>query len=493
MKKSTLTVGTRVILGFGVMVLLMVGLAVVSVSQLGTVNDEVAALANDRVPKLLVANRWIIAVLQTARHMRNVFIVENKEIHEELAGIHDTKRERKEYLDELSKLVTTGEEKVALDRVADIRARYVVDEDQFLKLAEAGDLPQAKAVMMQRARPEQLAYIDALYKLIDLEVSLVKRQEGKAAETYKRGQVMVGGFSALLVALGIVLSFVISKGITREIASAIQHMQGSSAELQAAATQMASGAQEQVSATSEVSTTLKELVATARQIGESAQRVAQLAEDSRAAARGGDQTGARAQEAVSTTKRQVDLIVHHMLDLGKKSQQIGGVLDIINELSEQTNILSINATIEAAGAGEHGARFSAVAEEIRKLADRTAGSTKEIRSLVEEIRAGVNTTVMVTEGGSKAADAAAKQITEVAAAFGKIAEAVVVTTQAAQEIELSTKQQATAVEQVNVAMGGIAQASKDGEVSTKQTLQTAAQLLSLSKDMNRLVQADGAA
>jgi methyl-accepting chemotaxis protein len=107
---------------------------------------------------------------------------------------------------------------------------------------------------------------------------------------------------------------------------------------------------------------------------------------------------------VSGIRRQVDLIVTHMLDLGKKSQQIGGILEIINELAEQTNILAINATIEASGAGDAGKRFAVVADEIRKLADRVGGSTKEIRVLIEEIRSAVNTTVMATEGGSKAVD-----------------------------------------------------------------------------------------
>ncbi len=113
----------------------------------------------------------------------------------------------------------------------------------------------------------------------------------------------------------------------------------------------------------------------------------------------------RAHETVGGIKKQVDLIVNHMLDLGRKSQQIGGIVDIINELAEQTNILAINATIEAAGAGESGRRFAVVADEIRKLADRVGGSTKDIRSLIDEIRAAVNTTVMATEGGTKAVDA----------------------------------------------------------------------------------------
>ena len=103
-----------------------------------------------------------------------------------------------------------------------------------------------------------------------------------------------------------------------------------------------------------------------------------------------------------------------MLELGKKSQQIGAVLDIVSELAEQTNILAINATIEAAGAGEAGKRFAVVADEIRKLADRVAGSTKEIRTLIDDVRSAVNTTVMATETGSKAVDAGSQQFGDVA-------------------------------------------------------------------------------
>src|SRR6185437_4719368 len=114
-------------------------------------------------------------------------------------------------------------------------------------------------------------------------------------------------------------------------------------------------------------------------------------------------------ESISGIRRQVDQIVSHMLELGKKSQQIGSVLDIVSELAEQTNILSINATIEAAGAGETGRRFAVVAEEIRKLSDRVGASAKEIRGLIEDVRSAVNTTVMATETGSKAVDAGAKQ------------------------------------------------------------------------------------
>src|SRR5262249_40102674 len=169
-------------------------------------------------------------------------------------------------------------------------------------------------------------------------------------------------------------------------------------------------------------------------------------------------------------------------------QQVGVVLDIVAELAEQTNILAINATIEAAGAGETGKRFAVVADEIRKLADRVAGSTKEIRPPVDDVRGAVHATVMTTETRAQAVDAGSRQFTAVATAFEQIASRVTTTTDAAKEIELSTKQQASAVEQVTLAITSVAQASKESEVSTDQTLQTASELATLWRDLLRLVQ-----
>jgi methyl-accepting chemotaxis protein len=242
----------------------------------------------------------------------------------------------------------------------------------------------------------------------------------------------------------------------------------------------------------EISTTISELLATSRQITASAQRVAQIAAQTGTAARAGEGVVGGAHESIASIRRQVDLIVGHMLELGRKSQQIGGVLDIVYELAEQTNILAINATIEAAGAGEAGRRFGVVADEIRKLADRVAGSAKEIRGLIEDVRSAVNTTVMVTETGSKSVDAGARQFDQVTAAFTQIVELVGTTTEAGREIELSTKQQATAVEQVDIAIGNVAQASRETEASSGQTQQTAAQLATLSRDLLSIVRPEAA-
>jgi methyl-accepting chemotaxis protein len=392
---------------------------------------------------------------------------------------------------------------------ADLRSLTADNEVQQRRLTALGPLIDGKlaelkkTVEMRRTQGLEAAlkevaggkgkgFMDQIRQLIgqmdDDESALLKRRnvEAELSAESTKSVILWGSFLGIVLVAG--AGTLISRSLASQIGAAVHHIQTSSAELQSAANQQATGAKEQASAMSEISTTISELLATSRQIAESARRVSEIADQTASAAKTGDLTVEKGRESINGIRRQVDVIVHHMLDLGKKSQQIGSVLEIVSELAEQTNILAINATIEAAGAGEAGRRFGVVADEIRKLADRVGGSTKEIRGLIDDVRSAVNTTVMTTETGSKAVEAGADQFGRVAAAFGQISGQVATTTEAAKEIELSTKQQATAVEQVNVAITNVSQATKETEVSTGQTLRTAAELSHLSRELLRLVQ-----
>ena len=311
------------------------------------------------------------------------------------------------------------------------------------------------------------------------------RRDSSARATQSIVLIIILGLAAM--ACGGIIAWRLSRDLRREVGAAVGHIQSSSAELEAAAAQQASGGRDQASAMSEITTTISELLITSRQIAESAQRVSKIAEDTADAAERGDATIDQTRASISAIRSQVDQIVQHMLALGEKSQQIGGVVDLVSELAEQTNILAINATIEASGAGEWGRRFAVVAEEIRKLADRTAGSAKEIRALIDDVRGAVNTTVMATEIGAKSVDAGSRQFDDATSSFRKIAQLVATTNDATREIELSTKQQSTAVEQVNVAASDTARVTRETEVSAVQTRQTAAHLSRLSGDLLELV------
>ena len=359
---------------------------------------------------------------------------------------------------------------------------------------------ETDARMAQRRQGDALEAIavglGAGFQALDIRIEDLVSQERRSLEetTAAAQRAAIGAEKLLLgaggtaIVLAALLAVLLTSTLKRQIGASVQHVRSSSTELHAAASQQASGAKEQATAMSEISTTITELLTTSRQIAASAQQVAKVAEDTATGAAAGRTAVHDAERSVSNIKQQVDTIVHHMLDVGKKSQQIGGILAIINELAEQTNILAINATIEAAGAGEAGRRFAVVGDEVRKLAERVGGSAKQVGALIEEMREAVNSTVMVTETHSKAVDAGAQTFTRLTFVFDGITKQVDTTKEVAREIELSTKQQTTAVEQVNFAISEVAQATREAETGSSQTLQTASELAKLSDQLVRLIQ-----
>jgi methyl-accepting chemotaxis protein len=346
------------------------------------------------------------------------------------------------------------------------------------------NIAQLNASEVRPAREKLQKAIAGLIARVRADVEAARRDSSRQA-TQAIIVVIVLGVASILS--GGVIAYRLNRLLRREVGAAVGHIQSSSAQLEAAAAQQASGGQDQASAMNEITTTISELLITSRQIADSAQRVSKIAEETAEAAENGDATIDQTRRSIAAIRTQVDQIVQHMLALGEKSQQIGGVVDLVSELAEQTNILAINATIEASGAGEWGRRFAVVAEEIRKLADRTAGSAKEIRALIEDVRGAVNTTVMATEIGAKAVDSGARQFDDATNSFRRIAQLVATTNDATREIELSTKQQTTAVEQVNVAASDTARVTRETEASAVQTRQTASHLSTLSSDLLDLV------
>lgn len=404
----------------------------------------------------------------------------------------DEERQRhREFAEALQRLRGRGDDdsnQHLLDEIEAVEKQHQEQTEAVLELRRNEKLQDAVAAFDARViglRNDAVAQIEKFKQLEQRNLDDAQRSAAATATLTTRLVLLI---AIVAVAVAATIAIVLSRSLTRQLGMAVQHIQTSATQLQSATTEQASSSSEQRSAATETATTLKELAATSRQMLESAQRVTGIADDTASAARSGDNVVQGAQTAITGIKAQVELIVNHMLDLGRKSQQVGGVLELINELAEQTNILAINATIESAGAGEAGKRFAAVADEIRKLADRVAGSTKEIRTLIEEIRSAANKTVMATEDGAKAVDAGTRQFGDVAEVFRRIGSRVQTTTEAAREIELGSKQQVTAVEQVNVALQGIVQATTQTEITTRQTQETATQLAGLARNLVAMTQ-----
>lgn len=483
----TWTFGRKIAAGFVALVALVLLISGISMYSLATVVASKDRVIDTHARRLVNAEKLQGTLTRKSSAGRGYLLTGDASF---LTQVKEARSEFTSLLAELRR-EASAEDVQVIDRAARVEAEH----QQIFQTAFSLRRTQVTAVAVATTFDDDVApkrdeLRQVISAFIDRQKNLLETSKLAATSTATTAMTSVLLVALLVVIVAIVVAVVLTRGLSRQIGSAVQHVQSSSSELQSAANQQATGSKEQASAMNEITTTIRELLATSRQIAESAQRVAHIAAETAAGAKKGALTVRKSNDAITGISRHVDQLVTHMLDLGKKSQQIGGILEIINELSEQTNILAINATIEAAGAGEHGRRFAVVADEIRKLADRVGGSTKEIRGLIEEIRAAVNTTVMATESGTKAVDAGVLQFADVTASFEHITGLVVTTTEAAREIELSTKQQATAIEQVNLAVANVAQASRETEASSTQTLQTASELSGLSRNLMRLIRPD---
>lgn len=485
MSRRKLTVGQQIASGYAAVIVIITLLSVVGMKANRRFMDSTQQVAHTY--QVLAQLDALPAIMRSAEMAVRGFVLSGQDSY--LEPFQQAEPNVHKALDELNVLLAGNPEQQR--RLAAIRPGIDTRLEGFRNVIAARRERgfEAAQQLVLSAKTQQL--MDELRgrgaELRAFEEQKLQELDQTAKEDARFLQAMsefgVGGMLIIVI----VSSLYITRGLRRQIGMAVEHVQSSSTELQAAATQQASGAREQASATTEVSTTVRELLSTFRQIAGNAQQVSKAADETVGATRTGAQTVDRAQEAIELVRKQVDVIVTHMLDLGKRSQEIGGILDIINELSEQTNILAINATIESAGAGEHGRRFAVVAEEIRKLADRVGASTKDVRTLIDEIRAAANTTIMATEDGSKAVQNSARQFADVAGTFKRIAELTGTNLDVARQIELSTQQQTSAVEQVSAAIQQVAITAKQTEVSSSQTLQTSTHLIQLSRQLAALV------
>ncbi|MFH1414367.1 MAG: CHASE3 domain-containing protein [Candidatus Omnitrophota bacterium] len=243
-----------------------------------------------------------------------------------------------------------------------------------------------------------------------------------------------------------------------QIRDSSERMNSACGEILAASQVQATGAGEQSTAVAETTTAAKQLATTSEQVGESIRRVSQVANHALVGM-------ARIKDTISKTG---DLIN----SLGEKSQKIGKITDLIDDVADQTNLLAVNASIEAARAGEEGRGFTVVADEIRKLSDSTAKSTKEITSLIEVIQHEMSNAVISMEQSINSVDEEAKLAQQ--------------TTERAKEIAMSANQQISGSRQIAEAMTSLNTAMKEVVTSSEQTKGAVEELTELSSELKRL-------
>ncbi|WP_174714073.1 methyl-accepting chemotaxis protein [Candidatus Viridilinea mediisalina] len=263
-------------------------------------------------------------------------------------------------------------------------------------------------------------------------------------------------------------------------------------ELQTASQQQASGATEQASAVTQVSTTIEELGSTARQIAQSSDHVAQAAQQTLENLSSGQGAVDESIQAMERIRGRVSDVSNRVLSLGERSQQIGEIIDLIDDISDETHLLALNAAIEAAGAGEHGRRFAVVAAEVKSLANRTLAAAREVKGVIAEIRQATAAAVLAAEEGSKEVERGVELAHRAGQTMDNIVMVAERTAQSAAEIGLATAQQQSASEQVVETMREIAEVARQTALGARQMAESAAMLTAIADRLHGIVVSEGA-
>jgi methyl-accepting chemotaxis protein len=242
------------------------------------------------------------------------------------------------------------------------------------------------------------------------------------------------------------------------VANASQQVAGSSSdagravdEIARALGDVAAGAERQVRSVASAQQTTEQVAGATTASARDAHETSRAATEARGAADAGAETIVRASEAMSAARDASAEAGRAIRELGAKSQRIGGIVDTITAISEQTNLLALNAAIEAARAGEQGRGFAVVADEVRKLAEESQSAASSIAALVAEIREETERTVAVVEAGAARGETGAATVVEARDAFTRIAASIEVVSERVSQVS-------SAVDQI---AGGAAQVSTD--------------------------------
>ena len=530
-----LTIKTRLRGGLGVIIAFMVILIGIGIWSLQNMNNSVNQIIKVNNVKILLAQNIQNAIATIDKSVLAVSMANDPGITKSEQERMETQRAiYKSSVDKFEKIENTKKDK---ELIADIKDNFMITQTTLNSIVQ-----EITAGNSQKARDMLTGSLEISKRLGEACSKLVKYQEeqtiisGKEAQkTFMTALYALAGCGIVVLLIAVTLALWLTRSITKplsegvvvahriaegdltaqietagtdetgqlmsalknmvtklqsiigEVKNAARNIASASHELNASSELMSKGAGEQASRATQVATASEEMSQTVLDIAKNTSSIETSAIDTTKLAKDGETVVNRSVDKVKSIAHTIDQSAQLVKSLGERSNQIGEIVNVINDIADQTNLLALNAAIEAARAGEQGRGFAVVADEVRKLAERTGNSTAEIGDMVKSIQNEVHQVVVSMENITKEVKAGVDLSTQAGDVLRSIVESADKLHLMVQQIASATEEMASTSEEINKDIEMISSLSTDTSGSSGQIAKASHELSQLSVNLEDVV------
>ena len=530
-------IGTKQFFSFASVLTLTVILAVFSLVKLAAVRAATVEMADQRIPGILnLATLRKSLLIYRIAEMSYVFTSDPDERELRTSNMQTAWNEAQKAIEDLSAQEMVSEERKLIETVKQDLALCHSETQTIRDMIKSNKTPDAISEVLGTAQGNFTQAIDDIKLELDVKVQGAREASQESARTYRNSQWWLGGMSTVTIGLGLFLAVFTTRLIAHpvqqvalvaqrvaegdlthedlivhaedeigELAHSVNEMQANlremigsvsasieriataSEELSANASSQAQGAGAQTERTDQVAVAMQEMTLTVSQVADNSHHAS---EASRKAADTARQGGVIVEDALVKMYGIADSVAQtakKVEDLGKSSNQIGEIIGTIDDIADQTNLLALNAAIEAARAGEQGRGFAVVADEVRKLAERTRRATKEIARMIENIQKETQAAVQVMQSGTAQVKLGVESTTRAGASLREIIQTSDAAGDMVTAIAGAAAEQKIAMGEINANIEQIAAITQGAAAGAKESAKAINELSNLAMDLQTMV------
>ncbi|CAM3723648.1 methyl-accepting chemotaxis protein [Marinicrinis lubricantis] len=514
-------ISTKLVSSFIIITVLLAVVGLLGLQNLKTISDDMDDMYSNRLVSVQVLSKATMDYQRIRVGIRDILILSGEQRQERISEIEGMKKGVEESVNVFRGTPLTDKDYELLSKFDMEWEAYLQLVDDAFVLANENKDDELLNLLTGDMKKAGDALKTTLDEIIDLNVGFAEQSNMDAKDAYDSSRMITIGIIVVAVAVSLLLAFGISRMITKsinklmhivaEIAAgdlrqdvdikakdevgqlaasvnemlenlrdligktlqSAQSVAAASQQISASTEEIASGSADQSSAAQRMNELFRDLSEAVNSVAQSAEQASELSNQTVSVARQGGTIVQSSMESMETVNIQ-------MKRLEDDSTKIGEIIEVIDEIAEQTNLLALNAAIEAARAGEQGRGFAVVADEVRKLAERSGEATKQITSIIKGMQSNTGVSVQsVSEAVQKT-----KQVHD---SFAEIIDMVNQTATNVNEIAAASEEQSAQVNDFVHSIESIASTSEEAAAASEETASSSQSLAKLSEELNEVV------